>query len=91
MKANANVRVSELEAMMSMKANPKSRVSKPEASMSMEQCVCCQECIKNVAECVCQVESNIKSRKVFSKTKLRIHTASLYKGKGGQCSRRKKT
>ena len=40
--------------------------------MGMEQCVCCQESMKNVAGCVCQAESNRKSRKVISKTNLLI-------------------
>ena len=79
---------------MSMKANPKSEVSEPEASMGMEQCVRCQECMKNIAECVYQAESNSKSRKVISKTKLVIHTTSEGKftleREGGLCSRRKK-
>ena len=87
MKANPKLRVSEPEASMSMKANPKSEVSEPEASMGMEQCVCCQESMKNVAGCVCQAESNRKSRKVISKPKLLIHTNS--EGKF-TCSRRKK-
>ena len=76
MMANPKLRVSEPEASMSMKANPKSEVSEPEASMGMEQCVCCQESMKNVAGCVCQAKSNRKSRKVISKTKLLIHTNS---------------
>ena len=52
------LRVSEPVASMSMKANPKSEVSEPEACMGMEQCVCCQESMKNVGEWVRQAKTN---------------------------------
>ena len=67
MDANPKFRVSEPEASTSMDANPKFRVSEPEASMSMEQCVCCQVCLKNVAECVCQAESNTNQEKQLAR------------------------
>ena len=60
-------------------ANPKYRMSESKSNPSMEKCVCCQVCMKNVAKCVCQAESNSKSRKVISKTKLIIRTTSVGK------------
>ena len=57
-------------------ANTKSRVCEKKSNPSMEICVCCQVCLENVAGCVCQAKSNTKSKKVISKTKLRIHTVS---------------